>query len=100
MIVNPVENIGLVKDDMSKDHSKDNRIILKSIYAKGIKCGYPKCCINAFIVLCANNPDLLFCEDVCDYIPCDKHMVSTFEKGGAKLKYTFTPLDIYKQNKN
>lgn len=51
----------------------NKRILYKNIYNLGIYYGYPKCCINAFIVSQYKDvPFIVECEG--GFVPCDKHL--------------------------
>lgn len=51
----------------------NKRLVYKNMYKLGIYYGYPKCCINAFIVSQNNNvPFVVECEG--EFVPCDKHL--------------------------
>lgn len=51
----------------------DRRLVYKNMYKLGIYYGYPKCCINAFIVSHSRNDSFVVeCEG--GFVPCDKHL--------------------------
>jgi len=75
--MNFIQNTFIDKFNTDRNNTISNRIFYKNIYKEGIYYGYPKCCINSYIVNhfnCKSFTHVQLCVSAgTGFIPCIQH---------------------------